>query len=229
VKVEAMTEDEWLQNTDPAAMLAFLRASGRTSERKLRLFAAASFRRLIALLPDSRQRRGIELLEQLAEGSITRDEARAMIADVRRAIPPDDWVAGMPPTDSPHYIALMLYREFCSSSIAAHAVHAAAGLADSASERIEQVRLIGCIFGNAFRPATLDRAWLHWNDGTVGRLAQVAYEERELPSGHLDPARLGVLADALEEAGADADPVGHLREPGPHVRGCRVLDLLTGR
>jgi hypothetical protein len=37
---------------------------------------------------------------------------------------------------------------------------------------------------------------------------------------------LPVLADALEEAGcADADILGNCRVPGPHVRGCWVLDL----
>jgi hypothetical protein len=34
----------------------------------------------------------------------------------------------------------------------------------------------------------------------------------------------------LEEAGCqDADILGHLRGPGPHVRGCWPVDLLTGR
>jgi hypothetical protein len=38
-----------------------------------------------------------------------------------------------------------------------------------------------------------------------------------------------VLADALEEAGCgDADLLGHLRSPGPHVRGCLAVDLLLG-
>ena len=61
-------------------------------------------------------------------------------------------------------------------------------------------------------------------------LAHAAYDERTLPSGHLDPARLAVLSDALEDAGCtDAAVLGHLRGPGPHVRGCHVLDLLLGR
>jgi hypothetical protein len=50
-----------------------------------------------------------------------------------------------------------------------------------------------------------------------------------LPSGHLNHDRLVVLADALEEAGADAFLVEHLRGPGPHVRGCFVVDMLTNR
>ena len=61
-------------------------------------------------------------------------------------------------------------------------------------------------------------------------LAQAAYDERELPAGTLDTARLGVLADALEESGCDqADLLAHLRGPGPHVRGCWAVDLLLGK
>jgi hypothetical protein len=38
------------------------------------------------------------------------------------------------------------------------------------------------------------------------------------------------LADALEEAGCDsADLLGHLRGPGPHVRGCWAVDLILGK
>ena len=58
-------------------------------------------------------------------------------------------------------------------------------------------------------------------------LAQAAYDNRNLPAGTLEYARLLVLADALEEAGCDnADILNHLREPGEHVRGCWCVDLL---
>jgi hypothetical protein len=51
-----------------------------------------------------------------------------------------------------------------------------------------------------------------------------------IPAGTLDKDRLAVLADALEDAGCDdAVLLDHLRGPGPHVRGCFVVDLLTGR
>ena len=81
--------------------------------------------------------------------------------------------------------------------------------------------------GNPFRPVTLAPGW---QTPEVVALAQAAYDQRELPAGQLDPARLAVLADAVEEAGcADADPLGHLRGPGPHVRGCWAVDLLLGR
>jgi hypothetical protein len=64
-----MTEQEWLTCADPKPMLEFLQ--GKASDRKLRLFAAACFRNLGYLLPDSRQHRGIELLDQMAEGTAT--------------------------------------------------------------------------------------------------------------------------------------------------------------
>jgi hypothetical protein len=81
------------------------------------------------------------------------------------------------------------------------------------------------------RPApAADPSCLARRDGTVPRLAQVAYEERFLLSDRLHRARLAVLADALEEAGcSDAALLDHLRGPGEHVRGCWAIDLLTGR
>ena len=62
------------------------------------------------------------------------------------------------------------------------------------------------------------------------RLAQAAYDQRHMPGGTLDDGRLAVLADALEEAGCtDAGVLNHLRGPGPHVRGCWVIDLCLGK
>lgn len=59
-------------------------------------------------------------------------------------------------------------------------------------------------------------------------LAEAAYQER-LPCGHLDPARIAVLADALEEVGGWGGIMRHLRGSGPDVRGCWPIDLLTDR
>jgi hypothetical protein len=80
------------------------------------------------------------------------------------------------------------------------------------------------IFGPLlFRPVTLDPGILLWNDRAVQQLAQVIYAERHFED-------MPILADALEDAGCtDAELLGHLRGPGPHARGCWVVDLLTGR
>src|SRR5438270_262087 len=58
--------------------------------------------------------------------------------------------------------------------------------------------------------------------GTVVNLARGTYD------GHAFE-RTPVLADALEDAGCtDPDLLGHLRGPGPHARGCWVVDALLG-
>ena len=82
------------------------------------------------------------------------------------------------------------------------------------------------VFGNPFRPVSFNPLW---RSPDVCSLAGPAYQERLLPCGRLEPARLAVLADALEDAGCTSDEVlGHLRGPGPHVRGCWALDLTLG-
>jgi hypothetical protein len=92
--------------------------------------------------------------------------------------------------------------------------------------------ILRCIFGPLpFSEVRIDPAWLTWNNGTVRRLAEAAYEERVMPNGHLDRTKLAVLADALEECGAtDRELLDHLRQPDAvHVRGCWCVDLLLGR
>jgi hypothetical protein len=97
-----------------------------------------------------------------------------------------------------------------------------------AREREGQSGLLRDIFGPLpSRPVRLDPGWL---TPDVLKLAQAAYHERQLPSGHLDKRRLAVLADALEGAGCDnTDILTHLRGPGPHTRGCWPVDLILGK
>lgn len=213
-----MTEAEWESGDDPDPMLQFVR--GKASDRKLRLFAAACFRRLAALLPDSRQQRGIDALEQWAEGAITRGALRGVVTGIRQAIPTDDWMPGSPPADQPHFAALMLYREFCSSSIAVHAILALAALAEGTRERHDQARLMRCIFGNSFRPMRVESRWA---TPAVVSLARAIHEGRAF-------GRLPDLAEALEAAECgDMRLLAHCRGEGPHARGCWAIDLVLGR
>jgi hypothetical protein len=104
---------------------------------------------------------------------------------------------------------------------------AATWVTDDTPERIRQAALLRDILGNPFRPATIEPAW---RTPDVVAHAQLIYNERHLPAGTLDNARLAVLADALEEAGCqDVQILWHLRSGGDHVRGCWVLDLLLGK
>ena len=96
-------------------------------------------------------------------------------------------------------------------------------LAATAAEATAQTELIRHIVGNPFRPVSLNPAWLAWNDGTVPRITQAIYDDRAFD-------RMPILADALEDAGCqDQDILGHCRQPGEHVRGCWVVDLLLGK
>jgi hypothetical protein len=69
----------------------------------------------------------------------------------------------------------------------------------------------------------VDPAWLAWNGGTVAKIAGGVQQDRAFD-------RLPILADALEEAGStDLAILDHCRGPGPHFRGCWVVDLLLGK
>ena len=88
------------------------------------------------------------------------------------------------------------------------------------AEKPVQAALIRCIFGNPFRPVTFDPACLTPNAKT---LARAIYDDRAFEG-------MPVLADVLEEAGCgNQDIVDHCRGPGPHVRGCWVVDLVLGK
>lgn len=79
------------------------------------------------------------------------------------------------------------------------------------------------IIGNPFCPVTADPSWLAWNGRTAEILAERIYEERRFGD-------LPILADALEEAGCTDEAIlAHCRQPGDHVRGCWVVDLLLGK
>src|SRR5947207_2031219 len=72
-----MDAAEWVTSTDPQAMLAFLRDSGKLTERKARLFAVACCRRVWHLLADEPSRAAVEVGERYADGLASVDELRA--------------------------------------------------------------------------------------------------------------------------------------------------------
>src|SRR5262249_35647373 len=84
----------------------------------------------------------------------------------------------------------------------------------------DHVVLLRDVFGNPFRPVAFAPAWR--TSAAIG-LAESMYEAR-------DCAAMPILADALEEAGCEQpDILAHCRGPGPHVRGCWVVDLVLGK
>ncbi len=241
-----MTETEWLAATDPDAMLSALTAARKIPERKLRLFAAACCRRVWGLLDDTRSQRAVQMAESYADGLATAVELAAAAADAHAAA--DD--TRLDPRRRGLAIVIPgLYGSgtYVAADAAAHAAGAEAVTIDflyvpaeaaafavllaSDKERAAQAALLRDLFGPLlFRDVSPDPSWLAWDNSSIVRLAAAVYEERLLPAGTLDATRLAVLADALEEAGCtDTELLEHLRGPGPHVRGCFVLDLLLGR
>jgi hypothetical protein len=237
-----MLEIGWLHCTRPKLMLGFLR--GKISEGKLRRFKIACCRSGWHLLTDDRLKKTVEAAEAFTDGVLTgeafdaakREGAAAYGEIVNRvgsgvAIARAAQAACCAACDAAPGYNVDAYTYAIATM---DAMDDALGRPTSSmtwsgtvpGHEIEQAALLRDIVGNPFRPVAIDPAW---RTPTVTSLASAAREERILPSGELDAARLAVLADALEEAGCDgADVLSHLRLPGPHVLGCWAVDLCLG-
>jgi hypothetical protein len=206
-----MNEQEWLQCTDPAQMLEFLK--DKTTDRKCRLFAVACCQRVWHLLTEI-GKEAVCCAERFADGTATAKE----LASADNA---GYWhgnalfINEEPETVQSAYFAAFLavrgeYAE--SSSEAARSL--------GGDEANEQGRLSRDIFGNPFRPIAIDP---RWQTSTVVDLGSAIYQERAFD-------RMPILGDALEDAGCDNDEIiQHCRGPGLHVRGCWVVDLILGK
>jgi hypothetical protein len=225
-----VAEQKWLACNDPTLMLEYLCSTGITSDRKLRLFACACCRRIWHRLFHQDSFTGIEVGERFAEGQATDEELRT--ADELAMWAGDD-ASQTSMQDAVNAWAAVAPVQATGISAARSAVWElqrvfSENKSKCGEERAAQCHLLRCIFANPFRPIlAIDPDWLAWNGGVVVRLAQATYDERKMPEGALDAAAVAVLADALEEAGADSLLSAHLRQQqGDHVRGCWVIDLL---
>lgn len=220
-----MTEAEWRTCDSPMRLLEYLQ--GKASGRKLRLCATAFCRGLWSILEDNRSHRAVELAEQFADGGVSDYQLMLARGDAEKVIRertgPGEWAAraaafaALPWADSAARGALGMTPPI--PGIETH---------DTAGEL--RCRLIRDVCENVFRTVTIDPAWLAWNDGTVVKLAQAIYDQRELPSGYLDAGRLAIMADALEDAGCqDTDILRHCRSGAPHVLGCWIADAILAK
>jgi hypothetical protein len=224
-----VTEAEWLARDSPWGMVEFL---GDRSERKLKLFACACCRRVWRALTDARSRGAVEATERWLEGGASDAVLETAEAAARSACDASD---RSPAAVAATYLPLhtgwkaAAHVAFYASTAHGHEVaqpdreakpgeDALARAWDE--EQAAQTDLVRDIFGNPFRPVPFDPSWR--TDRTAGIAAKL-YEDRDFTG-------VPVLADALEEAGCDnTDIIVHCRGPGPHVRGCWVVDLLLGK
>ncbi|WP_238602892.1 hypothetical protein [Fimbriiglobus ruber] len=218
-----MTEAEWLTATDPTPMLEFL--SGKASDRKLRLFACACCRRIWHLITEEGSQNAVATAERMSDEQVTDDERWGVMVEAQYM---------------PDNAANAAYNSLCSfpdypDRTARQATWAVANeteahqLSEALNPAWEHKRLSEClkqavdlrdIFGNPFRPSTIDPSCL---TSSVHVLATGIYADRTFD-------RLPILADALQDAGCDNEEIlQHCRGPGPHARGCWAVDLLLGK
>jgi hypothetical protein len=242
-----MTEAEWLACGDPARLLQFLQWHREpSSDRKARLFACACVRRVRRLLTDARSRRALEACEGYTEGRVTGEALRAAHLEAGAAFAEAQWAAEGDERTTPARAALHLgVADDFSAAWSADWSAAAAGVAarevgyeadpqttgdweqynpayleGRAAEERAQAVLLRDIFGNPFRSVTFSPSW---RTDTAVALARQMYDARDFSA-------MPILADALQDAGCDSDDVlNHCRGPGPHVRGCWVMDLVLGK
>jgi hypothetical protein len=210
-----MTESQWLAGESVESMLEHL--ADALTRRKAVLWSCACLRANWAALDDERSRHMIDVAERLVDDAATDDEFQSATAGANDA---DDERGAY---QTPYWAAESLALTHLNS-LTGNAVRY------SGTPPATLVALLHEVVGNPWRPIDLrGRPWL---TPTALSLAEAAYQERrpDATGSTLDPDRLAVLSDALEEAGCDEQAIlSHLREAGPHVRGCWALDLLLDR
>ena len=219
-----MTEAEWLACRDLKKMIR--KVDPHRFDRKLRLFAVACCRRVGHLLRDDEAKHFLGLVEEVADGADGPESLRQLSDEITIYTFAERAVTNAAALDCASWQAAAdSYRRAAQDAEAAagYAVEGTAGREEYETrgrERAVQFDILRDIFGNPFRPVALAPSWL---TSTVLALAEGIYAERAFD-------RLPILADALMDAGCDNDDVlNHCRSSGPHVRGCWVVDLLTGR
>ncbi|VTR92446.1 Uncharacterized protein OS=Sorangium cellulosum (strain So ce56) GN=sce5710 PE=4 SV=1 [Gemmata massiliana] len=219
-----ITESQWLAANTWGTVCEVVQK--RQNARKMRLFGCACCRRLGTLLTDERSLAAVEVAERFADGTAARtalDGARAAASDALNDLgqtpykwEPDGWAAVAVATAA-HGTAKIYFR--LAATRAAEAI-SQAGVRTRAAEEAIQLGLLRDIFGNPFRPVPFDPNWL---TSAVTGLARQMYDSRDFTP-------MPILADALQDAGCTSDVIlTHGREPGPHTRGCWVVDACLGK
>jgi hypothetical protein len=216
-----MTEAEWLACEKPEEMLQAIAKPG--DERKWRLVVCSICRTAWPLLTDERHRTAVEAAERKA------DDWNAVRGKVYTKVWNDvaDATNEMEAVDASKYEAASAVSSMMYASSGALTTghvwnvfqHVARATGEARSYPLQAV-LIRDIFGNPFRPVSFSP---EWRTSTAVAIARGMYESREFGA-------MPILADALQDAGCDSGEVlDHCRGPGPHVRGCWVVDLVLGK
>lgn len=226
-----MKEADWLNSTDRTKLLEYM--TGRTSDRKFRLFGCACCRRIWHLLSEP-CRKAVVVAERFADEQADEDEVEAARRDVTECCNVTAVTPGSPAIYSWAYSAarLVLFEtpfwkpnqaEQWTEGTARSAAEAAwrdRGEDGPGPETCGQLVLLRDVFENPYQPGCVEDEWL---TSSVLALAEQMYESRDF-------SPMPILADALQDAGCDnTEILAHCRGPGQHVRGCCVVDLILGK
>ena len=216
-----MSETDWLESTDPAAMVSHLFESLVLSHRKVRLAACAVCRLVWDCIYSVSYQSAIEAGEVLADSVILESYVYLHLARTTNT----GCLAEMPTiglSTSIHW-SWLVYRDANATLDDGNVIQ----LFDAFGRL--QCDAMRDVLGNPYQPMLTRRS--EWLTPAVMTLATSAYQKR-LENGAMDFGCLLALSDALEESGCDY-PVymSHLREPlpGGHHRGCWAIDWVLGK
>jgi hypothetical protein len=238
-----MTEMQWFSPRTPISRMLD-RVSAQP--RKVTMVAVGFCYMILHLMKDTRSREAVKAVEAIIADDLDYKNAKVL---ARRAVRNSDdaynkAIRNMQPAiaRSAARVAAEIAAIACSHIIESRVMGAsyrinllsiselAALIAQTASRdgmyfkdvQQQQRRLIHCVFGNPFQPTTFMPAW---QTHEVIGLAKTLYQARFWDNEHL-----GLLSDALEEAGCTNKAVlDHLRDwKTPHCRGCWVIDGILG-
>jgi hypothetical protein len=226
-----MTRQQWLAHSDPLLLLDSL---GSANDRRLWLFVCACCRMIPEIAINDQACVALDWAEACAAGRFDRGQLEAR------------WQRGLPPTGDPEADAALQVALFSTGPSGQTMALAAFRLATVARRRAaefagrhparraerravgrwrrilrqQQGELLRCILPNPYGPIAVEPVQSVRRDHRVLAMVRAIYDERLF-------ADVPILADALEDAGYhDPEVLAHSRGPGPHARGCWVLELL---
>lgn len=236
-----MTEEEWLTSQDPQPLAVYL--FDWANPRKLRLWACACGREASSSYQNPLIGQVLDLFEGVAEGDRRREEQQGPISELQWSKEGEQAAGFSQVVDG---IACSQWIDMVKGHeelFALGLLHLAFGQAYRACPMAQpegptapptdpewrsvystalkkQSATARDIFNNPFRPVVFDS---RWRTSTVLALAEMSYADRAFD-------RLPILADALQDAGCEhPDVLTHCRGPGPHARGCWVIDGILGK
>jgi hypothetical protein len=241
-----MSVELWERVENPSRYHDYHWSSDNVPVRKHYLFLAEIGRRLRHLMTDPDPIKMIEFCKQCAEGQITEYEL-SHLSEKHRVQPPGLSYAA---ESADHLYWWVADRYKVNTRGFYHAVKAFAAqaaveeglLSPEGDDNYEHFQAVMMLPKFA---AIIDRTELEWGEvvrdihgpnpfqpyefaptwrtSTAQGIAHRIYDDNAFEG-------MPVLADALEDAGCDdVGVLAHCRGPGPHVRGCWVVDLVLNK